>query len=163
MNRVVLWTTFLVLVGLLANGIDCWGFSRSPRVPVYTENGRKYNEDDCEKSAARNVGKCGVIFEKKECDDGLIGTGDEKGIEEGRWINLRGTGFHEDVESIIVAPGCVLFGYDENSKTDRGTGISVSAVGKRDWVYRELSSHRFVSISHANLLDQSKLNSGTAS
>ena len=104
--------------------------------------------------AARNVGKCGVIFEKKECDDGLIGTGDEKAIEEGRWINLRGTGFHEDVESILVAPGCVMFGYDENSKTDRGTGISVSAVGKHDWVYRELSSHRFVSISYVKPLNQ---------
>merc|ERR1711997_1212205 len=75
---------------------------------------------------------------------GLFKTGNEKGIEEGRWVNLRGTGFHEDVESILVAPGCVLFGYDENSRNERGTGISVSAVGKRDWVYRELSSHRFV-------------------
>lgn len=122
-------------------GIHSWG--RSPRVPVYKENGRRYNEDDCEKSAARHVGKCGVIFEKKECDDGLFKTGSEKAIEEGRWINLRGTGFHEDVESIIVAPGCVLFGYDENDKDERGTGISVSAVGKQNWVYRELSSHRF--------------------
>jgi len=112
-------------------------------VPVYKENGRKYNEDDCEKSAARNVGKCGVIFEKKECDDGLFKTGNEKAIAEGRWVNLRGTGFHEDVESIIVAPGCIMFGYDENDQKKRGTGISVSAVGKRDWVYRELSSKRF--------------------
>merc|ERR1712080_68012 len=56
---------------------------------------------------------------------------------------MGGTGFHEDVESILVAPGCVLFGYDENDQNERGTGISVSAVGKRDWIYRELSSHRF--------------------
>lgn len=142
MNRVVFWTACVVFSGLLMNGIDCWG-GRSPRVPVYKENGRPYNEDDCEKSAARNVGKCGVIFEKKECDDGFFKTGNEKGIPEGQWVNLRGTGFHEDVESIIVAPGCVLFGYDENDRNDRGTGISVSAVGKQNWVYRELSSHRF--------------------
>jgi len=63
--------------------------------------------------------------------------------QQGRWVNLRGTGFHEDVESIIVAPGCIMFGYDENDQKKRGTGISVSAVGKRDWVYRELSSKRF--------------------
>jgi len=36
-----------------------------------------------------------------------------------------------------------MFGYDENDQQKRGTGISVSAVGKRDWVYRELRSHRF--------------------
>ena len=76
----------------------------------------------------------------------LFKNGDEKAIPEGRWVNLRGTGFHEDVESIIVAPGCIMFGYDENDQKKRGTGISVSAVGKRDWVYRELSSKRFVSI-----------------
>ena len=145
MNRLLYWTACVAFVGLFINGINCWG-GRSPRVPVYKENGRKYNEDDCEKSAARNVGKCGVIFEKKECDDGLFKTGNEKAIQEGRWVNLRGTGFHEDVESIIVAPGCIMFGYDENDQKKRGTGISVSAVGKRDWVYRELSSKRFVSI-----------------
>jgi len=142
MNRLLYWTACVAFVGLFINGINCWG-GRSPRVPVYKENGRKYNEDDCEKSAARNVGKCGVIFEKKECDDGLFKTGNEKAIPEGRWVNLRGTGFHEDVESIIVAPGCIMFGYDENDQKKRGTGISVSAVGKRDWVYRELSSKRF--------------------
>jgi len=142
MNRLLYWTACVAIVGLFINGINCWG-GRSPRVPVYKENGRKYNEDDCEKSAARNVGKCGVIFEKKECDDGLFKTGNEKAIQEGRWVNLRGTGFHEDVESIIVAPGCIMFGYDENDQKKRGTGISVSAVGKRDWVYRELSSKRF--------------------
>ena len=142
MNRAALLTTFVVFA-ISIGGSHSWG--RSPRVPVYTQDGRKYREDDCEKSAARHAGKCGVIFEKKECDDGLFKTGSEKAIEEGRWINLRGTGFHEDVESIIVAPGCVIFGYDENDRNDRGTGISVSAVGKRDWVYRELSSHRFVS------------------
>jgi len=142
MNRLLYWTACVAFVGFFVNGINCWG-GRSPRVPVYKENGRKYNEDDCEKSAARNVGKCGVIFEKKECDDGLFKTGNEKAIPEGRWVNLRGTGFHEDVESIIVAPGCIMFGYDENDQKKRGTGISVSAVGKRDWVYRELSSKRF--------------------
>lgn len=121
------------------------GFPRK----IITADGDKYNEDDCEKSADRHAGKCAVIFEKKECDLpeswNPFGTGDEMAIEEGKWINLRGTGFHEDVESIIVAPGCVVFGYDENDKKARGTGISVSAVGKTDWVYRELSSHDFVS------------------
>ena len=74
-------------------------------------------------------------------------------IDEDKWTNLRGTGFHEDVESIIVKPGCVVFGYDENSKTasKRGTGISVSAVGKTDWVYRELDSEEFVSYTNLHL------------
>ena len=144
MNR----STFLAVV-FIATCVLQWketyGFPRK----VITKDGKKYNEDDCEQSADRHVGKCGVIFEKSECDTpeswNIFGTGDEMAIEKDKWINLRGTGFHEDVESIIVAPGCVLFGYDENDKDARGTGISVSAVGKSDWVYRELSSHDFVS------------------
>ena len=125
----------------------------SPR-RVIEEDGDRYNEDDCEDAAkdAERSGACAVIFEKTECDlpDLFFGTGDKMEIDEDKWTNLRGTGFHEDVESIIVKPGCVVFGYDENSKSERGTGISVSAVGKTDWVYRELDSEEFVS--YTNLL-----------
>jgi len=142
MDKIIFLSTFVIFVGAFIGGADSWGRS-SPELPVYKENGQRYNEDDCRKSAARHQGKCGVIFEKKECDDGLFKTGSEKAITKGNWINLRGTGFHEDVESILVAPGCVLFGYDENDQDARGTGISVSAVGKQNWVYRELNSHDF--------------------
>lgn len=112
---------------------------------IVTENGRNYNEDDCRKSARRNSGSCAVIFEKKECDlpDFGIGFGSEKAISEGRYTKLRMTGFNNDVESIIVKPGCVLFGYDKSDKSNRGKGISVSAVGKSDWVYKELDSPTF--------------------
>ena len=111
---------------------------------VIEEDGSTYNEDDCEDSAkdAERSGACAVIFEQQECDLSIIG--DKLEIKEGVWTNLRGTGFHEDVESIIVKPGCVVFGYDENDKKERGTGISVSGVGKTDWVYRELND-KFVS------------------
>ena len=53
----------------------------------------------------------------------------------------------EDSESVIVAPGCVFFGYDEDhsDKSERGKGIMVSAVGKSDWVYKEFESESFVS------------------
>jgi len=110
----------------------------SPR-KVIEEDGSTYNEDDCEDSAkdAERSGACAVIFEQQECDLSIIG--DKLEIVEDKWTNLRGTGFHEDVESIIVKPGCVVFGYDENDKKARGTGISVSAVNKKDWVYRELN------------------------
>merc|ERR1711963_556808 len=116
----------------------------SPR-KVVTEDGKVYNEDDCEAAAkdAENSGACGVIFEKTECDDGLFGNGDSKEIKEGVWTPLRGTGFHEDVESILVKPGCVLFGYDEDDKKDRGTGISVNAVGSIDYVVKDLESKDF--------------------
>ena len=115
----------------------------SPR-RVIDEDGDKYNEDDCEDAAkdAENSRACAVIFEKQECDISIIG--DKMEIAEDTWTNLRGTGFNEDVESIIVKPGCVVFGYDEDDKKQRGSGISVSAVGKTDWVYRELND-RFVS------------------
>ena len=147
MNLLTFPTASLIFLGALILGIECSLFGRSgPR--IITNDGNTYNEDDCEKSAGRHTRMCGVIFEKTECDEGLFGTGDELGINEGHWINLRGTGFHEDVESIIVAPGCVLFGYDENNENARGTGISVSAVGRQDWVYRELNSKRFVSVEY---------------
>ena len=119
----------------------------SPR-KVVTEEGKTYDESDCESAAkdAANSGACGVIFEKSECSGGFFGTGDAKEITEGNWTGLRGTGFHEDVETILVKPGCVMFGYDEDDKKARGTGISVSAVGKTDWVVRELKSEDFVRI-----------------
>ena len=139
----------IILVALLQ---DTYGIP-SPR-KVIEADGSTYNEDDCEDAAkdAERSGACAVIFEKTECDlpDLFFGTGDKMEIDEDKWTNLRGTGFHEDVESIIVKPGCVLFGYDENSKSERGTGMSVSAVGKTDWVYRELDSEEFVS--YTNLL-----------
>merc|ERR1712226_457994 len=115
----------------------------SPR-RVIEEDGDRYNEDDCEDAAkdAERSGACAVIFEKTECDlpDLFFGTGDKMEIDEDKWTGLRFTGFHEDVESIIVRPGCVVFGYDEDHEDirDRGQTISVSAVGKKDWVYREL-------------------------
>merc|ERR1712038_2227041 len=101
----------------------------SPR-KVVTEDGKVYNEDDCEAAAkdAENSGACGVIFEKTECDDGLFGNGDSKDIKEGVWTPLRGTGFHEDVESILVKPGCVLFGYDEDDKKDFDLKDDIEAV-----------------------------------
>jgi len=114
----------------------------SPR-KVVTQDGKSYDEEDCEVAAkdAANSGACAVIFEKDECETGIFG--DSMDIGEGNWTNLRGTGFHEDVESILVKPGCVLFGYDENDKKERGTGISVSAVGKTDYVVRDLESDDF--------------------
>merc|ERR1712141_993774 len=123
---VFLFSLGIILVALLQ---DTYGIP-SPR-KVIEADGSTYNEDDCEdaaKDAERN-GACAVIFEQQECDLSIIG--DKLEIVEDKWTNLRGTGFHEDVESIIVKPGCVVFGYDENSKTasKRGTGISVSAVG----------------------------------
>merc|ERR1712141_67451 len=135
---VFLFSLGIILVALLQ---DTYGIP-SPR-KVIEEDGSTYNEDDCEDSAkdAERSGACAVIFEQQECDLSIIG--DKLEIKEGVWTNLRGTGFHEDVESIIVKPGCVVFGYDENSKSERGTGISVSAVGKTDWVYRELDSEEF--------------------
>merc|ERR1712141_101816 len=103
----------IILVALLQ---DTYGIP-SPR-KVIEADGSTYNEDDCEdaaKDAERN-GACAVIFEKTECDlpDFGFGTGDKKEIPEGKWTGLRFTGFHEDVESIIVRPGCVVFGYDED-------------------------------------------------
>jgi len=139
---VFLFSLGIFLVALLQ---DIHGIP-SPR-KVIEADGSTYNEDDCEDAAkdAERSGACAVIFEKTECDlpDLFFGTGDKMEIDEDKWTNLRGIGFHEDVESIIVKPGCVLFGYDENSKSERGTGISVSAVGKTDWVYRELDSEEF--------------------
>jgi len=109
----------------------------SPR-KVIEEDGSTYDEERCEVAAkdAANSGACAVLFEKSKCKLGIFG--DSLDIEEGNWTNLRGTGFHEDVETILVKPGCMLFGYDENDKKDRGTGISVSAVGKTDYVVRVL-------------------------
>ena len=128
---------------ILAISLDEISAIPSPR-RVIDLDGDTYNEDDCEDSAkdAERSGACAVIFEQQECDLSIIG--DKYEITEDKWTNLRGTGFHEDVESIIVKPGCVVFGYDENDKDERGTGISVSAVGKKDWVYRELND-KFVS------------------
>jgi len=133
----------LVLLSLVVLFHDSFAVP-SPR-KVVTEDGKVYNEDDCEAAAkdAENSGACGVIFEKTECDDGLFGNGDSKEIKEGVWTPLRGTGFHEDVESILVKPGCVLFGYDEDDKNDRGTGISVNAVGSIDYVVKDLESKDF--------------------
>ena len=136
--------TFLIsLFLILAISLDEISAIPSPR-RVIDLDGDTYNEDDCEDSAkdAERSGACAVIFEQQECDLSIIG--DKYEITEDKWTNLRGTGFHEDVESIIVKPGCVVFGYDENDKDERGTGISVSAVGKKDWVYRELND-KFVS------------------
>ena len=115
----------------------------SPR-KVIEEDGSTYDEERCEVAAkdAANSGACAVLFEKSKCKLGIFG--DSLDIEEGNWTNLRGTGFHEDVETILVKPGCMLFGYDENDKKDRGTGISVSAVGKTDYVVRVLDG-KFVS------------------
>merc|ERR1712038_72480 len=131
---VFLFSLGIILVALLQ---DTYGIP-SPR-KVIDLDGDTYNEDDCEDSAkdAERSGACAVIFEQQECDLSIIG--DKLEIKEGVWTNLRGTGFHEDVESIIVKPGCVVFGYDENDKKERGTGISVSGVGKTDWVYKELN------------------------
>lgn len=146
MNRFALSNTFLLFLGIYFFQLEEITAVPNPR-KIIKQDGSTYNEDDCEQSADRHAGKCAVIFEKSECDTpeswNPFGVGDEMSIESNKWINLRGTGFHEDVESIIVHPGCVIFGYDENTKTDRGTGISVSAVGKTDWVYRELKSHDF--------------------
>ena len=138
--------TFTSAIGLffiLAISLQEISAIPSPR-RVIDEDGDKYNEDDCEDSAkdAERSGACAVIFEQQECDLSIIG--DKMEIAEGTWTNLKGTGFNEDVESIIVKPGCVLFGYDEDDKKERGSGISVSAVGKTDWVYRELND-KFVS------------------
>jgi len=120
-----------------------FGSSKSG-IKVIEENGDNYNEDDCRDAAkdALKSGACAVIFEKTECDtpDFIFGTGDKKEIfEKDQWVRLgRTSGFREDVESIIVKPGCVLVGYDEDDKENPGQGITVSAVGKTDWVYREL-------------------------
>ena len=129
--------TFTFAIGLffiLAISLHEISALPSPNRRVIDEDGYKYNEDDCEDAAkdAENRRACAVIFEKQECDVSIIG--DKLEIAEGTWTNLRGTGFNEDVESIIVKPGCVVFGYDENDKKERGAGISVSAVGKTDWV-----------------------------
>lgn len=136
--------TFPVSLFLILS-ISLYEISAIPKPrKVIEEDGSTYNEDDCEDSAkdAERSGACAVIFEQQECDLSIIGHKHE--IEENKWTNLRWTGFHEDVESIIVKPGCVFFGYDENDKKERGTGISVSAVNKTDWVYRELND-KFVS------------------
>jgi len=117
-------------------------FGGSSGIKVIEEDGSNYNEDDCRDKAkdAERSGACAVIFEKTECDDGLLKTGDSKEIEEDKWTNLFGTGFNEDVESVIVRPGCALVGYDESDKDDPAQGITVSAVGKTDWVYKELKN-----------------------
>lgn len=59
------------------------------------------------------------------------------GIAEGT-TGLLGTGFHDDVESIIVHPGCVLHGYERSPTGKKERGISVSAVNRTAWVYKEL-------------------------
>ena len=139
MNSFILSATNLVVLGaliLVTDGV------------ILQHNGANLptlvTKDDCEQSALRHAESCGVIFEKVDCS--LSGTwwnrGDELAIEQRNWKNLRGTGFHNDVESIIVAPECVLFGYEKNDQNARGPGISVSAVDKQNWVYRELSDER---------------------
>ena len=119
--------------------------SALPQV-VREENGDIYNEDDCIESAKRFPDSCAVIYEKKECDtpDTFLGTGDEMGIPEGT-TGLLGTGFHDDVESIIVRPGCVLHGYERSPTGNKERGIIVSAVNKTDWVYKELDDEDDVS------------------
>ena len=140
MNTLVFSISLLIVLAISLYEISA---IPSPR-KVVDEDNNTYNEDDCEDSAkdAERSGACAVIFEQQECDLSIIG--DKLEISEDKWTNLRGTGFHEDVESIIVKPGCVVFGYDEDKKEERGTGISVSAVGKTNWVYRELND-KFVS------------------
>ena len=112
---------------------------------VQEEDGDNYNEDDCQESAGRFPDSCAVIYEKTECDTpDFFGTGDEMGIAEGT-TGLLGTGFHDDVESIIVHPGCVLHGYERSPTGKKERGISVSAVNRTAWVYKELEDDDDVS------------------
>ena len=121
---------------------------------IIEEDGSTYNEDDCEKAADEHAGSCAIIFDKHECDLpesflSVLHTGDKLAIEVGNTPSLP-FDFEEDVKSVIVHPGCVLFGYDEDlglirtEKKDLGKGIMVSAVNKKDWVYKELNG-KFVS------------------
>ena len=112
----------------------------------YYDNPRtRYENDNCEKIAARNIGACGVIFEKKECDDGgwfnWFGQADQKTIENDTWVDLRGTGLFKDIKSAIVAPGCVMFGYEKNDKIYRGRELFRldSTGGYKDWFYKDVS------------------------
>ena len=122
---------------------------------IIEEDGSTYNEDDCEKAADEHPGSCAIIFDKHECDLpesflSVLHTGDKLAIEVGNTPSLP-FDFEEDVKSVIVHPGCVLFGYAAdlasliNTKNKHlGMGIMVSAVEKTDWVYKGLYG-KFVS------------------
>merc|ERR1711997_523902 len=144
-SRTYIFTMHCLVVLCLATIL--WQTGRVSAAPqkIVEEDGSNYDEDDCRKAAKKHSTSCAVIFENEECDDGLLKLGWDYGISTGYTKFGLLDRKREDSESVIVSPGCVFFGYDEDhsDKSERGKGIMVSAVGKNDWVYKEFESETF--------------------
>ena len=64
-------------------------------------------------------------------------SGWDKGIKAGKEKFGRLSRYREDSSSVIVAPGCIFVGYDESDEDDDNKRTIASAIGRRDWVYKD--------------------------
>ena len=127
---------------------------------VLDESGAVYSgKDGCcitkarqyiDKGKKNNEKYCAVLFENAACDScKRIVSGWDEGIKEGKRIFPKlsltslSSRFREDSASVVVAPGCIFVGYDEDKeekdvkKRQQEKRAIVSAIGRTDWIYKE--------------------------
>lgn len=133
--------TFLLVVALQVQH----GFSAK----VIDMSGTVYDKKCCRDKADQYIkkaktegrgsqGYCAVLFENAACDScRRVFSGWDKGIKSGKEKFGRLSRYREDSTSVIVAPGCIFVGYDESDEDDDNKRTIASAIGRRDWVYKE--------------------------
>ena len=90
------------------------------------------------KTERNSQGYCAVLFENAACDScRRVFSGWDKGIKAGKEKFGRLSRYREDSTSVIVAPGCIFVGYDESDEDDDNKRTIASAIGRRDWVYKD--------------------------
>ena len=120
---------------------------------VVDESGAAYNTDCCRakaeqytkkaaeesrKSNDASISYCAVLFENDDCDSCTrIFSGWDEGIKAGKRTFGKASRYREDSASVIVAPGCILVGYDEDDVKDNVKRTIATAIGRKDWVYKQ--------------------------
>ena len=155
MARIIKFAIETILIQVLFHSV--YGQRNSQRVPVFTEGQKRYENKVCEEKAFHSRRACGVVFEKKECDNGgylnWFGQPDHMAIEKDSWVDLQGfktsklqniKGLYREIKSVLVAPGCVMFGYETNDKTYRGqelfrVGRESDKFVYQNWLYKDVS------------------------
>ena len=129
---------FLVQFVLAQKILDQSGAVYSGKNDCCIKKARQY----IEKGNKNNEKYCAVLFENDACDSCTrLFSGWDEGIKEGKRTFSRTSRFREDSSSVIVAPGCIFVGYDEDfeekdlEKRQRDNRAIASAIGRNDWVY----------------------------
>ena len=155
MARIIKSAIVTTLIQVLFHNV--YGQRNSQRVPVFTDGQKRYENKVCEEKAFKSRRVCGVVFEKKECDHGVylnwFGQPDYMAIEKDSYVDLQSfkasklqnlKDLHREIKSVLVAPGCTMFGYETNDKTYRGqelfrVGRESDKFVYQNWLYKDVS------------------------